>query len=182
MAELFCSTVRFKQLDASRPYAQNAGKLWTTDELVKLVNLFAQGYGVGSICAKLERTVLGVLMKLKERGLVTQDSSGDWRYITEPHFTGKIANVVVVGDNVAPTSQKENQMSISNANIENVTMIQGQNAAQMTDDDIFQLIAKLEKEVETLSLIIHRPIKLSAKINKLNEDIKDLVMYVDSRA
>ena len=67
-------------------------------------------------------------------------------------------------------------------NIEKITLIGGENAANKTDGEIFDLIGKLEGQIKHLGSIEHKPNKLGARIDALNKDIADLVEYVDSRS
>jgi len=66
-------------------------------------------------------------------------------------------------------------------NIKNITLIDGQDAANLKDDAIFKKIAVLEKEVAVWKIIENKPKKLQLAIDKLQEDIKALVAYVDAR-
>ena len=65
--------------------------------------------------------------------------------------------------------------------IERVTLIQGENAALKSDDEIFKLISKLEQQKKTLEVIENKPKKLKAKIDAIQGDIDRLVEFVDSR-
>lgn len=66
-------------------------------------------------------------------------------------------------------------------NIEEVVLIKGQRADNMTDDQIFSLIAKLETEINNLESISNKPNKLKSKIEALRQDIYKLVVFVDGR-
>lgn len=93
-----------------------------------------------------------------------------------------------------PTPEKENAMSQENANtvtavvfdpkgsvLQNITLIAGKDASQLTDDYIFELIRKAEAEVTSLQSIKNKPKKLEAKIESIKADIAALVKFVDER-
>lgn len=72
---------------------------------------------------------------------------------------------------------KENTMK----NIVEITFIDGLDASTLTDTQIFQKIAKLEKDMAGWKLIENRPAKLTKAIAALQLDIDKLVAYVDGR-
>lgn len=77
---------------------------------------------------------------------------------------------------------KEPIMAInSNKAVENITYIYGVDAANVTDDQIFQHIANRELEIKSLEVIENKPKKLAAKIEALHAEIKILVDFVDAR-
>lgn len=65
--------------------------------------------------------------------------------------------------------------------IETRTFIFGDNAANMTDEQIFAGIAKIEAEIKKLDGVENKPKKLQAKIDAMKADIAKLVEYVDAR-
>lgn len=67
------------------------------------------------------------------------------------------------------------------ATIESRTLINGQNAADMSDKEVFKVIAKLESEMRTLESVVTKPKKLVAAIAALQADIEAVVAYVDAR-
>lgn len=76
------------------------------------------------------------------------------------------------------TSKEEIEMSYK---VETRVFIGETLAKDVTDDAIFGMIAKLEKDVESLEKTKARPKKLQAKIDSLKQEIADLVKYVDER-
>lgn len=68
------------------------------------------------------------------------------------------------------------------ANIETKVFIQGVDATQVTDSQIFSSIARIEQEIEALEKIQNKPETLKAKINSMWADVKALAEYVDTRA
>jgi len=65
--------------------------------------------------------------------------------------------------------------------IETVVRINNTDASEYSDDDIFSLIAKTEKDIEKLEAIKEKPKKLEVKIDKMKESIKELAKIVDAR-
>lgn len=81
-----------------------------------------------------------------------------------------------------PEATKEIQMTIKNATlIEKRTFINGVDASTMSDDDIFQVIAKAESEAQNLETILDKPEKLIKKIAGMCKAIAKVKQYVDNR-
>jgi hypothetical protein len=59
--------------------------------------------------------------------------------------------------------------------------IYGKPAADVPDEEIFGMIAKLEADIKTLGQIHAKPKALMTKIDDMHEQIKALVFYVDNR-
>jgi len=76
-------------------------------------------------------------------------------------------------------NKQENTMSMTK--IETVVRINNADASEYSNDDIFSLIAKTEKDIEKLEAIKEKPIKLTAKIKAMQDSIKELVKIVDTR-
>lgn len=70
---------------------------------------------------------------------------------------------------------------MSAANIETKTFINGIDAAQLTDDQIFQRIANIEKKIDALTAIRAKSTKIQAAIASLEADVQSLVAFVDAR-
>lgn len=65
--------------------------------------------------------------------------------------------------------------------VETVTRIDNTDASEYSDDDIFALIAKIEKDIEKLEAIAEKPKKLEAKIKAMRASITALGKIVDAR-
>jgi len=76
--------------------------------------------------------------------------------------------------------EKENTMNHI-TKIETVVRINNTDASEYSDDDIFSLIAKTEKDIEKLEAIKEKPKKLTAKIKAMQASITELVKIVDTR-
>jgi hypothetical protein len=59
--------------------------------------------------------------------------------------------------------------------------IDGVNAKELTDEDIYNVINDVEKEIERLNKMKTKPKKVEAKIKAFEEQLKKLVEFVDSR-
>ena len=146
----------------------NSGKRWDSEELAALRYNYNLGLDLTEICTRHKRPKSGVLNKLCELRILRY-SSANYSYI-----------VVAKPKNDSQT-ETEKEIIMSNANIENKVFIQGKDATEMTDAQIFSLIAKLESEQDKLSQIKNKPKKLVAAIHALTLDIEMLVEYVDGR-
>lgn len=145
----------------------NSGKKWSEEELSGLLNYYHKGLSLRQLCLKHGRPKTGVLNKLCELRLL-RFCKLTYKYI------------ILVQPNNMTSIQKE-EIAMSNANIETKVFIQGKDASEMSDSQIFSLIAKLEAEQDKLSLIKNKPKKLVALIEGLTTDIQKLVEYVDAR-
>lgn len=64
--------------------------------------------------------------------------------------------------------------------IETVTLINGRRAEFYSDETLFALIAKQEAAIRQLQQIQHRPQALTEKLSHMNDQLKALVMLMDS--
>lgn len=77
---------------------------------------------------------------------------------------------------------KEKQMALNNTKlIETRTFINGVDASTLSDDQIFQVIAKVENDIKELENIENKPTKLIKKIEKAHKGIEKVLRYVDAR-
>lgn len=76
---------------------------------------------------------------------------------------------------------KEPTMITKTPVFEKRVFINGQAAASMTDDQLFEVIENLEREVARLDAIQAKPEKLGKKITKLEKAIDRIKAYVDAR-
>ena len=65
--------------------------------------------------------------------------------------------------------------------IQNQTLINGRNIKDMTDDQLFDLIAAEEAKIKALRAIENKPQKLKDRINKMQKDIETLIQLIDER-
>lgn len=149
----------------------NKGKLWTYGDLDELSKAYHNGLSFAEICKELGRPPAGVLHKLCDLGILGVEPGTYRKYVRKPP-----KNV-----NKQAEIQTEKEIIMSTENIETKVFIQGKDASEMTDAQIFSLIAKLEAEQDKLSQIKNKPKKLVLAVEKLGQDIQRLVEYVDAR-
>lgn len=147
----------------------NKGKPWTYEELDDLRRAYHRGLTLIELCKLLGRPPTGVTNKLCELNILGIERGTYLRYVKQQP------------KNKSETQVTEKEIVMSNANIETKVFIQGKDATEMTDAQIFSLIAKLEGEQDKLSQIKNKPKKLVAAIESLTTDIQKLVDYVDAR-
>lgn len=86
-------------------------------------------------------------------------------------------------DNTTETiiTLKEITMNATAPAIEVKTFIRGVEAKDLSDDQIFNEIRRIEKDIEELDKVKSKPKKLAAKIEEMHKSIKELTEYVDGR-
>lgn len=75
-----------------------------------------------------------------------------------------------------PYATKETIMEIQHQ-----TLVNGRNIKDMTDDQLFDLIADEEAKIKALRAIENKPQKLKDRINKMQADIEHLIKLIDER-
>ncbi len=154
-------------VERSRP---RYGKTWTPSEYRELQNCWNADMRIEQIAYQMGRPILGILIKLEDMKLLQAFDKypNSWTYMAK---------------RVCPNPQTEvrQENNMSTKNIETQTLIRGRNAAEMTDEEIFGFIANLEKKLEGMDTIKAKSVKLEAAKSALQEDINNLVMYVDGR-
>lgn len=155
------------------------GKRWELSEEMALRQLFTEGATLQQMCEELQRPAAGVIPKLQELGCIRRDTY-DWRSSASKVWYCKAKRLpnLTPPTNEAPPRAEETTMT---KNIETRVLIQGQDASEMSDEQIFTLIGKLEQQIDKLGAIKAKPKKLEVAIAALQDDIKKLVDYVDSR-
>ena len=154
------------------------GKPWIASELKDLCRWFMEGKSLQHIIQLSGRSAGGVLPKLREAHLIVSMPA------VRPYYPDYAYAVDIDEPTEQPITEVqpiEEPTMTTLANIENKVLIQGQDAANMSDDQIFDLIAKLEAQQARLNNIGTKPKKLTAKIEALSNDIALLVEYVDGR-
>jgi len=162
---------------------RNHGRPWTVEALTELRSLFLDGFDFETIINTIGRSTGEVIPKLKTLGLVYEHpSTARNSWTADLHYKGNVGNDRIV-DTPIEVHTQENEMSAQETTkiIEEITLINGVNATSLSDDQIFDLIAKLETKAKVLNNIENKPQKLIAKICYINEDIAKLVAFVDAR-
>lgn len=150
-----------------RTQRENHGKLWTEEHKEALRNMFHSGDTLQEICEQLQRPADGTINKMVQLRLIHYDAVTN--IYTRCHTQPK----------AKPTQPEEPTMT--HATIETKTFIEGIDAANMGDEQIFKKIASLENSIKAWSAIENKPKKLDAMIEQTKDDIKALVAYVDGR-
>lgn len=145
----------------------NHGKIWSQESLATLAALFHDGESLAGMCETLQRPADGTLKKLVQHRLLHHDPFTNT--YTRCHTQPK----------TKPTQPEEPTMT--HATIETKTFIEGIDAANMGDEQIFKKIASLENSIKVWGAIENKPKKLDAMIEQTKADIKALVVYVDGR-
>ena len=65
--------------------------------------------------------------------------------------------------------------------VQQVTFIYGIDAANVTDDNIFEMVRALESKIDNSEKIKNKPKKLKAQIEAYKAEINELVNFVDAR-
>jgi len=138
------------------------GLPWIRDDLIMLCRFYKEGKSLHEICDLLQRPAKGVVPKLVQMGAI--DSYGnDLNSLTKKETTMNPTPVV-------PTITTQTK-----------TLINGTDAATLTDSFIFDLISQKEQQIAKLSSINNKPEKLNRLLNDIQAEINDLVKYVDNR-
>ena len=141
------------------------GLTWTPAEYASLERLFVAGHDLKHISEALLRPADGVISKLQHRGFIRYDPANNCYRITNP---------------AQPATTKK-EPTMSKQLIESKVFVNGIDATDMADAEIFRLIAKTEDEIAKLRAIKTASKKLSGAISKLEANVVKLAEYVDSR-
>lgn len=79
-----------------------------------------------------------------------------------------------------PQLIQETFMSTAQA-IKTITYVYGKPSTDVSDDEIFSHIARIEGEIKKLGAVENKPKKLAAKIDAMHAEIKGLIELVDNR-
>jgi hypothetical protein len=80
------------------------------------------------------------------------------------------------------STPKETNMNFNLPAVELRTFIFGEQARDLSDNEIFAAINSIELNIEVISRTKTKPAKLKAKIEALQSQVEELVKYVDSRS
>jgi hypothetical protein len=153
------------------------GKPWLDTEEQNLERLFRAGYQLKDLCEELQRPAAGTLIRLCRLGLLRkEEDTGQYRY--RYYYASSVEKQLDVQTQTQPTTQ---ETKMAAPTIETKTFIAGKDAKNMSDSEIFALIAELEAGVDKLSSIRNKPKKLVDSIEKTQAYIAKLVEYVDGR-
>ena len=152
------------------------GKPWLEAEEQTLERLFRAGFQLKQLCEELQRPAAGTLTRLCKLGLLRKEATGQYCY--RYYYSASVEKQLDAQTQTQPTTQEPKMTAPT---IETKTFIAGKDAKNMSDSEIFALIAELESDVDKLSSIRNKPKKLVASIEKTQAEIAKLVEYVDGR-
>lgn len=121
------------------------------------------------ICDQLERPLAGIIPKLRDAGRIWACTNTPNKWWHQPR-----------NQRADQSTNHENTMS-NTPTIETKTFIAGQDAANMSDVQIFAKIASIEQQIDKLEQIKAKPRKLVAAIEAMRKDVDALCEYVDGR-
>lgn len=170
------------------------GTIWNDVELNKLRQLSAKGMSLEAICKSLQRPADGVINKLRQTNMIaTELSPGGYpvysftRHILTFQNQTYLSEFEVISTELpelpSTTPEKEPIMDAKTTIIEvtTKTLVNGKDVKEMSDAEVYQLIADQEAEIARLEAIKAKPKKLVAEIGKRHEGIAALVTYLDSK-
>lgn len=165
------------------------GKLWTEEELDLLHFCIFSGASLHTTALTLERPVAGLISKacmLRWLTVVADYGSIPHTYLINPRYRDRALSCFsedMCRMRISKFHQppQEAIMAEKEKNIETLVMIQGENAANKTDTQLYALIGTLEGQIKKLEAIENKPKKLEKAIASLRDDIAKIVAYVDSR-
>lgn len=146
------------------------GLPWTPHDYARLEEAGRRRWTLEAICDHMERSASGVIPKLVQLKLIRRDPRGEYEWTDSTPIETETEEETTMNPTINVV-----------ANITTQTLIRGRDAASMSDEQIFQLITKLERDVEALLAIKAKSVKLQAAVASLNQDIDALVAYVDGR-
>lgn len=161
-----------------------AGRPWSEDEEERLRQCFDAGYSLQSICERHSRAPVAIIARLATLKLIRATEPpcpyNNFRpdYIVNPKRSTSLQS--------QPETTEEETMNDKTCtdtaeNIEHKTFIGGVDAARLSDEQIFERIARIEKQIADYDRIVNKPAKLKKVMDKLAADIDALGKYVDER-
>lgn len=157
------------------------GLPWLTAELSSLRELYQEGKSLQEMCEMLERPATGTLAKLVGVGCLRREM--DTRSYRSTYYCRMplAEDTAAVNEAINQTETTEKEPTMTAKLIENKVYINGTDATDLSDKEIFVLIAKTEAEIDRMKAIKTPSKKLAAAIDKLQEDVVKLAAYVDER-
>jgi hypothetical protein len=157
------------------------GLPWLTAELSSLRELYQEGKSLQEMCEMLERPATGTLAKLVGVGCLRREM--DTRSYRSTYYCRMplAEDTADVNEAINQTETTEKEPTMTAKLIENKVYINGTDATDLSDKEIFVLIAKTEAEIDRMKAIKTPSKKLAAAIDKLQEDVVKLAAYVDER-
>lgn len=150
------------------------GLPWTSEEHAKLKSLWLDSnWSFAAICQILKRPETGVAAKLQHMGYICHNSSlgcNEYEVLNRPSplKAEKAAK--------EPTNPFESKIMF-----EVKTFINEQDASKLSDAEIFVLMAKAEKNLESFKNLKTSSKKKDAAIAQIEADLAKMAEYLDNR-
>lgn len=151
------------------------GLPWTEEELGRLKSLWVgPGLSFAAICKILKRPETGVAAKLEHMGYICHNSSlpyNEYEVLNRPSPLK------------AEKAAKEPTINPFESKImfEVKTFINEQDASKLSDAEIFVLMAKAEKNLESFKNLKTSSKKKDAAIAQIEADLAKMAEYLDNR-
>ena len=168
------------------PERARYGAVWEVSELEELKQAFLKGVRLKGLCEALERPASGILTKLcNPLGVLSYDTT-----CCSYHYTNRALKALAEhGLMPAPCNEpqpqpqpKKEATTMKTITITNQTLVNGRNVKDLTDSELFSLIAEQEAHIEELSKIKAQPKRLKDEIAKRQQAVLDLVALLDKEA
>lgn len=178
--------------------AARSDMVWSEEEEKNLENSFKVGEKLEHIAYKLQRTQAAVAARMRVLGMLQIDYDGYYRttYYVNPNWFRKrkvdipysdveqeVAELIGKPKTVSqPKQPKEDKMAVAiDIKLESKTLINGLEAALMSDESLYDLLVKAETQISKWEAIKTKPNKLVKQIEDLKGRCKELADYIDSR-
>lgn len=150
------------------------GLPWTEEEYSKLKSLWIDSnLSFAAICKCMKRPETGVAANLQQMGYICHNSSlayNEYEVLNRPsHLKAEKAAK-------EPTNPFESKIMF-----EVKTFINEQDASKLSDAEIFVLMAKAEKNLESFKNLKTSSKKKDAAIAQIEADLAKMAEYLDSR-
>lgn len=163
---------QFMQPSADVWNTDKAGTPWPLENDFFLSKLVENGFTVDDIAKHFRRSRVSILSRLKLRGILYRSSiTGEY------DFCVKEEQGIMESGSICKAAPTE----INHPLIETRIYVNGRVAADMTDEQIFSAIRAAENKIASYKDIVSKPEKLKALLAKMQEEITELVKYVDGR-
>ncbi len=177
----------------------NSGTRWLEEHDALLRQHFAKGTTITLIARELGRTCSAILARMVGDRMLIRTEQFGYRYMYHVNTdwfrknnlkcpynldgTVNHCDALVPADPQPATKEAtmSNDTNITIVTIETKTLINGVDGATLSDEQIFNRIAKIEAQIKAWAGIENKPKKLLAKIDEAKASIAALVSYVDGR-
>ena len=162
--------------------APNRGKPWTIEATEALVDMFLAGHLLSELAQASGRTpgaVCGVLLKLNL--IIRRDPNyfGPYVYTSKAQKFRKEVEQPEEASIQLP--EEEYTMSNKSEPLTEMNLIFGQDAETLSDDELIEVIRKVENQITSLESIKAKSSKIAARVEALKEQLEKIVTILDNR-